>query len=73
MTMKIDRFELEQNITACWSIIEDIKLLHENVLEKSMTTDDISNNLIGLEYLYSMKFEKLWETFEHLIAEKKIL
>lgn len=71
--MKIDRFELEQNITACWGIIEDIKLLHENVLEKSMTTDDISNNLIGLEYLYSMKFEKLWETFEHLIAEKKIL
>ena len=68
-----DRFDLEQHIQQCWSIIEDIKLLNEGVLERNMTVDQISNVLLGLESLYELKFIKLWETFETLVNHKKII
>ena len=35
----VDRFDLEQQIQQCWSIIEDLKLLNESVLEKDLSTD----------------------------------
>jgi len=68
----VDRFVLEQNIQQCWSMVEDIKLLNESVLERNLTTDEISNVLLGLESLYQLKFLKLWETFETLIHHEKI-
>ena len=69
----ISRFDLEQDIQQCWSITQDIKLLNESVLERSLSTDEISNVLIGLESLYELKFLKLWETFETLLQAKKII
>jgi len=68
----IDRFDLEQNILKCWSVTEDINLLYENVMEKELTKDQIANALLGIHQLYEMKFEKLWDTFETLIHEKKL-
>lgn len=73
-----NRFDLEQSIMKCWNIIEDIKLLNKNVLEGVpdggvLTTDDISNYLIGIETIYDMKFNDLFHIFSTLIAEKKIL
>jgi hypothetical protein len=35
--------------------------------------DKISNMLIGMEELYNLKFQKLFETFEQLIAQKKVI
>lgn len=69
----VDRFDLEQQIQQCWSIIEDIKLLNESVLERDLTTDQISNVLLGMESLYNLKFEKLWDIFTVLIGHKKII
>ena len=74
----LDRFDLEQGIMKCWSIIEDIRLLNKNVLEGipdggELTTDDVSNYLLGLETIYEMKFNDLFHIFSTLIAEKKIL
>jgi hypothetical protein len=72
-----DRFDLEQQIFECWKIIDDIKLLDKNVLEGkieggSLTQDEISNYLLGLETIYELKFEQLFATFGDLIKNKQI-
>jgi hypothetical protein len=72
-----DRFDLEQQIFECWKIIDDIKLLDKNVLEGkieggSLTQDEISNYLLGLESIYELKFEQLFDTFGSLIKTKQI-
>jgi hypothetical protein len=72
-----DRFDLEQQILDCWKIIDDIKLLDKNVLEGkieggSLTHDEISNYLLGLETIYNMKFEQMFATFSDLIKQNKI-
>jgi hypothetical protein len=69
-----DRFDLEQQILGCWAITDDVKLLNEQVLEKeTFTKDEISNYLLGLQTIYTVKFEQLFTTFENLIQDKKIL
>lgn len=68
-----DRFDLEQDIMKCWNITEDINLLYRNIMEKDMSTDDIANALLGIKALYEMKFEEMFENFETLIHEKKII
>jgi len=67
-----DRFDLEQNIMKCWSVTEDIYLLYENVMDTEMSTDDIANALLGMHTMYEMKFNKLFNNFEKLIADKKL-
>jgi hypothetical protein len=72
-----DRFDLEQQIMACWNILEDIKLLSIGVLEgrpdgEELTTDEVSNYLMGLEAIYGLKFEQMFNTFSTLISERKI-
>lgn len=62
--MNYDRFEMEQLILNCWNIVDDINILNENVLEGDLSKDKISNVLIGISELYSMKFDKLFNMFE---------
>jgi hypothetical protein len=73
--MKVDRFDLEQQILKCWNVTEDVDLLHRTLLDgpREMTTDEISNALLGIQTLYEMKFNELFNTFEKLVQEKKIL
>ena len=69
-----DRFDFEQQIMKCWNVTEEIGLLHENVLENdNFTKDDISNFLLGLETIYEAKFNKLFDMFEELVKEGKIV
>ena len=65
--MKI--FDLEQEIMNAWHVVDDIDLLHENVIETDMSTDDIANALIGLAKIYNMRFEKVFNMFEDLSKE----
>ena len=65
--MKI--FDLEQEIMKAWHVIDDIQLLNENVIETNVSRDDIANVLLGLEGVYSMRFEKLFNTFEEVCKE----
>lgn len=67
-----DRFDLEQNILDCWKITDDIDLLFKNVMEEELDKDKISNVLLGLKSIYSMRFEQLWETFETVVRNKEI-
>lgn len=67
-----DRFDLEQNILDCWKITDDIDLLYKNVMESDLDKDNVSNVLLGLQAIYSMRFEQLWETFETVVRNKEI-
>jgi hypothetical protein len=60
-----DRFDLEQHILETWRITDDIKDLANNF--ESMSDDERSNYLIGLQAIYEVKFQKLWETFEKMV------
>lgn len=59
-----NRFDHEQQIMDCWHVVDDINTLAEAVCEKNLTTDQVSNILIGLSALYGLKFDKLFQTFE---------
>lgn len=61
-----NRFELEQNILATWNVIDDLRLLLE-VAEG----DKAQNIIIGMIELYTLKFEKLFESFENNIKGLK--
>ena len=63
------RFDLEQEIFACWNITDDIGLLYENVMEREvpLTQDQMANTLLGMQELYQLKFERLFNTFEELL------
>ena len=67
-----DRFDLEQNILDCWKITDDVNLLYKNVMNEEMDKDNISNVLLGLQAIYSMRFEQLWSTFENLVSNKEL-
>jgi hypothetical protein len=72
--MKYDRFDLEQLILKNWEITTEIKHLQERVLEDDKyTKDQIANYLLGLETIYEVKFNKLWDCFEQLCQHQKII
>ncbi len=64
-----DRIDLEKQITLCSMVINDIEDLTEEVIEGEPTRDQISNVLIGLEALYTIRFNKLQRILEQLIEE----
>lgn len=64
-----DIFDLEQQIMDCWHITDDLKILEEAVLDKGISVDDTANITIGLEKLYHLKFEKLFNIFENHCKE----
>ena len=61
--------DLESKIMDCWNIIDDMKVLTEGVLEKDLSKDQIANVLLGLETLYQLKFEKLFDEYSKMIRE----
>ena len=72
-----DRFDFEQQIQKCWLVTEDIAEVAEGVLERDLDKDQIVNALNGIQQLYELKFNKLWDMFESvhmdLVRENKML
>jgi len=66
-----NRFDLEQEIMNCWSIVEDIDTVYhaEHLYEN---TDEMQNALLGLKTLYELKFEKMWSTFEDCVKQQSL-
>lgn len=60
----IDRFDLEQDILRCWTMVDDVKKFSEQI-----TTEE---QYKALSIIYDIHFERLWKTFETLVAEGKI-
>ena len=59
-------FDLEAKIMECWNVTSDIKVVYEEHLDSPtpMNEDELANILIGMEYLYNRKFQRLWQAFE---------
>jgi hypothetical protein len=58
-----DRFDLEQQIMDCWSVVEDINILES---QGASTTD-----MVSLAAVYEFKFKRLWDTFEQMVEQKQ--
>jgi hypothetical protein len=69
----MNAYNLEQQIMECWRITDDISMLTEETLEGDLTKDKIINVLTGLEQLYAIRFNKLFRTYEQLLAERKLI
>ena len=65
--MASDRFDFEQQIQKCWLITDDIADIAEGVLERDLDKDQIVNALNGIQQLYELKFNKLWDLFEDVM------
>lgn len=62
------RFDLEQSILQTWNVCDDIQLLLDQW--EGMDEDQKQNYLIGLQQIYQMKFERLWDNFELNLREQ---
>ena len=71
--MKYNRFDLEQLILKNWEVVTEIKHLRELISDGNPTQDQIENYLLGLETIYEVKFNKLWDCFEELCQHQKII
>ena len=71
MIKQIDRFTLEDQIMQCWGVTDDIDMVYstEALYEDQ---DRMMNVLLGMQELYRMRFQRLYDTFEHLVHEGKI-
>jgi len=68
-----DRFDLESQIMSCWQVTTDLSDVAEAILDgPEMTQDEIANALIGMQKLYDIKFNKLYQQFEQLVNDGKI-
>lgn len=60
-----NRFDVEQGIMRCWSVVEDIEAVYNKT--DSLTMDQLQNVLLGMKELYQIKFEQLFDDFEKSI------
>jgi hypothetical protein len=68
---QIDRFTMEQDIMECWGVVDDIKVL---VNTERLTTNpaEMQQALEAVQVLYQIKFERLFNIFETMIADGNI-
>ena len=60
------RFDMEQEIMTAWQVLDDIKMLSAREGTEKEDWDAVGR-------LYQIRFETLFETFEHLIRDGAIL
>jgi hypothetical protein len=60
------RFDMEQEIMTAWQVLDDIKMLSARAGTTQEDWDAVGR-------LYQIRFETLFETFENLIHDGKIL
>lgn len=62
--------QMEQKIMDCWAVVEDMKVLYEALLDKDLSQERAANVLLGLQELYDLKFQNLFDNYTQLIKEK---
>lgn len=67
------RFDFEQQIMSCWAVTDDIDTVYEYVMDDPdfagmdpVHADKIANLLLGMSAMYSVKFDKMFKTFQEL-------
>lgn len=59
-----DRFDLEQEILECWKVTTDINMF----IEQGSNINEFKT----LADYYEKKFDRLWNTFENMVHERKL-
>jgi hypothetical protein len=74
--MNYDRFDLEEQIMKCWSVVDDVNDLYEHIGDSGefvdmppKYVDKVMNKLLGVKELYDMRFQKLWDVFDYMIKD----
>ena len=69
-----DRFDLEEAITEFSAYDEELEtvICRMGDFPVTPTEDELLNMLIGIKELNKVRFEKLWSTFEALLANGAI-
>jgi hypothetical protein len=55
----------------CWGVVDDLDMIY-NTEALYEDQDRMMNALLGMQELYKIRFQRLFNTFEHLIHEGKI-
>lgn len=65
-----NRFDLEEAITEVFTFDEELDTIIYRVGDSPVTPteDELINMMIGIKELNKVRFEKLWNTFEALLA-----
>ena len=71
-----DRFNLEEEIQKVWNTEEDLDTILYRIMDapdEPPTEDEITNMLIGLKEIHKSRCLKLWDVFETMVENKKII
>jgi hypothetical protein len=58
----IDSFDLEQEIFRAWHVVDDLKLIRDEL--EGMDSDDTFSAIHGLALITEMRFRKLMDIYE---------
>ena len=67
--MKVN--ELEDKILSMWATADDIDTFLHRYLESpagDMSEDDIANTFLGIKTMHDQRCQKLWDSFEKVLA-----
>ncbi len=65
------RFTLEDQLMECWGVVDDLDMVYSTEA-LYQDQDRMMNVLLGMQELYKIRFQRLFNTFEHLVHEGKI-
>lgn len=68
--MNTNRFDLEQEILACWGVTGDIQLIIDAYDE--MNPEEVLATLKAIKALYELKFTRAFNTFEQCVSKREI-
>lgn len=73
-TKDMDRFDLEEAITDVFTNNEELETLLYRIGDSPVapSEDELMNIIIGIIALNKVRYEKLWNTFEALVANGMI-
>ena len=75
----MSKFDFEEQIVKCWSVVDDLKDLDEGLFEGWLKFDqkDVSKHILGIANSYDIKFHKLFDLFDsvhmNMVRENKRL
>lgn len=67
----ITRFTLEDQIMECYGVVDDLDMVYSTEA-LYQDQDRMMNVLLGMHELYKIRFERMLNTFEHLVHEGSI-
>ena len=62
-------FDVENKINECWNIVDDLRLLNDNIQKKDLNIEQIKIFLNALETIYELKFQTLFDEYDKLLKE----